>query len=169
MHANSILLAETYSVGDGAWHFVAFSFNDEKKRGIFVVDDKVAEFDTDDNMVFDESNDKVNKIVIGGSRFDQMENFQGSASCVQLYNAGLDQAEIHYRKDCKAAAGSMMKSMCETGYSYYDGVCYLVSEFPLGQSYLDGLIDSTRFPIRGRGFESRLRHQCGLEFSSLFD
>ena len=60
------------------------------------------------------------------------ENFSGSMSCVQFYEAELQPAAVHFRKNCTEAVRVRRvqeTSLCPEGFEFFDGVCYMVSCF----------------------------------------
>jgi hypothetical protein len=48
--------------------------------------------------------------------------FHGSLSCLQMYTAALNPAQIQFKSNCTDAA-TYLKTPCPDKYTYYDGIC----------------------------------------------
>ena len=96
--------------------------------GTFFFDDKVEHFGTDDYHLYDPTKITKPRILIGGDRYNPDKSFFGAVSCVQVFNEYLNEAAIHFKKDCSATDISKYQSgQCPQDYSFFDGYCYKVS------------------------------------------
>ena len=70
----------------------------------------------------------MSEIVIGNSNNSPNDapGFTGTISCVQLYNAKLNEAEIEWKKGCGEAA-SYKSSVCPEEYILLHETCIKVS------------------------------------------
>lgn len=108
------------------WHYVAFSFDKAKNKLLLVIDDKIKMHKVTGVRLFDPE-DQYLRVLIGGSRHQApQENFEGGISCVQIYNAFLNEAQIHIRKNCSVVE-SAKSAKCPQNYEYFDGQCYMIS------------------------------------------
>jgi len=64
--------------------------------------------------------------MFGGDRYVPGDNFEGSMSCVQVYNAALQPPQIHARMNCTTVDKADQRTPCPLGYTYFDSMCYKV-------------------------------------------
>ena len=77
-----------------------------------------------------ESMANYTKIQIGGLGSDNTwPVFQGSVSCLQLYNVAMNDAEILIKRDCPDVPQSSKSELCPEGFIVYEDKCIKVSEF----------------------------------------
>ena len=76
-----------------------------------------------------ESMANYTKIQIGGlGNNNNWPVFQGSVSCVQLYNVAMNDAEILIKRDCPDVPQSSKSERCPEGFIVYVDKCIKVSE-----------------------------------------
>ena len=59
--------------------------------------------------------------------YGDWKRFQGSVSCLQWYNAAMNEAELITKKDCPDLPQSTKASPCPDGYSRYKEKCIKVN------------------------------------------
>ena len=76
-----------------------------------------------------ESMANYTKIQIGGlGNGNDWPVFQGSVSCLQLYNVAMNDAEILIKRDCPDVPQSSKSELCPEGFIVYEDKCIKVSE-----------------------------------------
>ena len=67
------------------------------------------------------------KIQIGGMGDEIAKRFHGSVSCVQVYNVGMNEAELITKKNCPDLPASSKSSSCPEGFNAYNNKCIKVT------------------------------------------
>ena len=86
------------------------------------------QFEFDDQGWFRQTN--FTKLQIGGRKEFKPRSFLGSVSCVQLFNRGLNQAEIDFKRYCPDVdQQTHVKVPCPDKYELIEGLCLKVTTF----------------------------------------
>jgi hypothetical protein len=64
---------------------------------------------------------------IGANFAHNGDPFDGSISCLQIYDYALDPASINLKKKCPDLPSELTATPCPLGYNYYNGQCYKVA------------------------------------------
>jgi len=66
-------------------------------------------------------------VRIGASTTATGDPFDGSISCLQVYDYALDIATVHWKKYCPDVPLGVKSLPCNPGEHYYDGQCYKIA------------------------------------------
>ena len=64
---------------------------------------------------------------VGGIGTTLNSRFRGSLSCLQIYNAAMNEAELITKKNCPDSDVSTKSSSCPDGYTPYKMICIKVA------------------------------------------
>ena len=148
------------------WHFLAASFNADTNKNLLVVNEGYGGKNLEkDYFEIDDFNwiSKVftgEQVVIGGMHSDSNDNlksFDGSISCLQIFDYFLDLAAISMKKYCPDVDKKEQK--CPLNYHFFDGICYGVQS----SKYSFSQAEAACLPKHDSPYESRLAFTNNLE------
>ena len=116
-------------VKNKTWNFIAASFNARSDKNILVVNEGfghengLLEYFNLDNYDWIPKVFTGQNVGLGGENMPgNMNTFDGSISCLQIFDYSMDLAMIQMKKNCPDVTVKAEK--CPLNYHYFDGMCY---------------------------------------------
>ena len=118
------------------WNFLAATFNGDSSLGAIFLNEGFGQGDNS-TVYFPFVSHKWipnifngDEVTLGGKLGSDIAAFDGSISCLQIFDYAMDPATVHLKKYCPDIP-EKQEQLCPPAYSYFDGTCY-------GVQYLQG-------------------------------
>ena len=111
------------------WNFLAATFNGDSSLGAIFLNEGFGQGDNS-TVYFPFVSHKWipnifngDEVTLGGKLGSDIAAFDGSISCLQIFDYSMDPATVHLKKYCPDIP-EKQEQLCPSAYSYFDGICY---------------------------------------------